>query len=258
MITLKIAVRNIFRHRTRSTITLSAIAFGCIALIFAGGYFEDVFYKMRESYIHGHTGHIQIYKSGFLEKGAAEPFNYLIENPKAIIGLIDEIEGVKFASSRIEFSGLISTGDNTVSFVGQGIEPAREMAVSDPGIMKKRGGVAKAMEMGGVVMESGEGLKTYDTYGMIAGKGLAAGIGVRPGEGLIIVSNTIGGSINALDMTLRGTFTTASKQFDDHFIRLPLATAQKLLHTESVQSIVVMLNKTEDTVRVKKRLERIF
>ena len=60
MMTWQIALRNVFRHTARSLITISAIAFGCTAIIFVGGFFEDLFYKMRESYIKGHTGHLQV------------------------------------------------------------------------------------------------------------------------------------------------------------------------------------------------------
>ena len=73
MIAPLIAFRNIFRHKTRSLITLSTIVFGCVALIFAGGFFEDVYFKMRESYIKSYTGHIQIFKKGFLEHGEPSP-----------------------------------------------------------------------------------------------------------------------------------------------------------------------------------------
>jgi hypothetical protein len=45
MMLLKIAIRNIFRHRVRSTITISTIVFGCVALIFVGGFFEDLFWQ---------------------------------------------------------------------------------------------------------------------------------------------------------------------------------------------------------------------
>lgn len=255
--TLKIAIRNVFRHRTRTIITLSAIAFGCIALIFAGGFFEDVFKKMREAYIHGHTGHIQIFKKGFFEKGSAEPFNYLIDNPQAIIMQIKGIKGVRFVTPRLDFAGLISTGETTISFVGQGIDPANERGVS----VSELSGVRQSMNTlmtSGMVVESGEPLKKDDMYSVIAGKGLAGGIGVKPGDGLILVTNTVGGSINALDVTLEGIFLSGSKAFDDNFIRMPIAAAQKLLHTESIQSLVVMLEKTEETQRVKKELEGLF
>lgn len=264
MITLKIAIRNIFKHKTRSIITLSAIAFGAISLIFVGGYFEDVFYKVREAYIHGQTGHIQIFKKGFLEKGATEPFNYLIENPGEIINIVKSVKGVNTAAARIEFNGLLSTGENTVSFVGQGVDPSVEKAVlasssaASYALLQSRKNVTRDSDISGMIIEAGQPLTSEDAYSIIVGRGLAAGINAKPGDGLILVTNTISGSINALDVTLKGSFFSAAKAFDDRFIRLPLPTAQKLLHTESVQSLIVMLEKTEYTDRVKAELERIF
>jgi putative ABC transport system permease protein len=257
MITIKIALRNIFRYRVRSIITLSAIAFGCAALIFAGGYFEDIFLKMRESYIHGHTGHLQVFKKGFFEQGSARPFEYLIDHPQKISGLISNVKGVKFVTERLDFAALISTGENTVSFIGRGVNPDNETAVTASQARTVSQSM-KTLMTSGTLMKTGQPLKNNDPFGVISGIGLAAGIGVKPGDGLIIIANTVGGSINAMDVTLKGTFLTGSKEFDDHFIELPVTTVQKLLHTESVQLLTVMLEKTEDTQRVKKELETIF
>lgn len=257
MITFKLALRNIFRHKTRSIITLSAIAFGCVSLIFVGGFFEDVFNKTRESYIKAHTGHLQIYKKGFFENGSAEPFNYLISESDGIIALVRTVAGVKFVTGRIEFSGLLSTGENTVSFVGQGINPEYEFAWRLSEIAQREKN-KRNPELSGSVIESGDRLDKQDSYAIILGRGLAKGIEAKIGDGLILVTHTTSGSINALDVILKGTFVTSSKAFDDHFLRLPLATAQKLLHTAAVQSLVVMLDRTEDTERIKRELARLF
>ncbi len=130
MMLLKIAIRNIFRHRVRSTITISTIVFGCVALIFVGGSFEDLFWRLRESYIRAQTGHIQIYRHGFNQHGKIDPYNYLIENPDEIKALVKTLPEVRIATSRLQFSGLISTGETTISFVGQGIEPENERHVT--------------------------------------------------------------------------------------------------------------------------------
>lgn len=257
MITLKIAIRNICRHKTRTIITLSAIAFGCISLIFIGGFFENIFYYIRESYIKAHTGHIQVFRKGFFEKGSALPFNYLIDKPKDTVSLINGIERVKFVSARLEFSGLLSTGETTVSFVGQGIEPKNESMITSAEAQDLKKHFQEPMTQGALI-EQGEPLKATDTYNVMLGKGLASGINAKVGDGLILVTNTIAGSINASDVILKGTFVTSSKAFDDHFLRLPLGTVQKLLRTESVQSLVIMLNKTEDTIRVKQELDNLF
>lgn len=258
MITLKIAKRNIFRHKTRSIITLSAIAFGCVAIIFVGGFFDDIFYKMRESYIMAHTGHIQVFKNGFFEKGTAKPFDYLIDNPQGITSLINKVKGIRFITSRLEFSGLISTGENTISFVGQGIEPKNERSIFSGEVKNLKEATKNLILGGGTIIEQGNPLEPDDTYKVILGKGLASGIEAKPQDNIVLLTNTVNGSINALDVSVKGIFFSSSKGFDDHFLRLPLTTAQKLLHTESVQSLIILLNKTQDTMIVKKELQSLF
>ena len=243
---LRLAIRNVFRNKVRSLITLAAIAFGCISLIVVGGFFEDTFLQMREAVIHSHLGHIQVYKKGYIEKGNVRPFDYMIENPDKIKKLISSIEHVKFITPRITFSGLLSTGENTVSVIGQGVAPEGEIAIS----------IAETLEgsTSVVTIEAGENLSQSDMYDVILGKGLAKAMGSKVGDFIILVCNTIGGALNAMDMKVKGVFFTASKEFDDHAVRMPIAAAQTLLRTDKVQTLVVLVDKTENTNRVKKQL----
>lgn len=251
----RIALRNCFRHKTRSLITISAIAFGCVAIIFVGGFFEDLFFKMRESYIKGHTGHIQIYRRGYVEHGSAKPFDYLIEQPEAVLPLIRQMPGVVSVSRRLEFAGLISTGDTTVSCIGQGVEPAYEPSIRASEVSDRKQDLPS---MGGSVIETGEPLDDRDRFGAVLGRGLASGMDAKIGDGVILVAHTVGGSINALDVTVRGLFFTSAKAFDDRALRLPLETAQELLQTQDVQALVVMLARTDQTAQVRSELERLF
>jgi len=247
---LRLAVRNVFRNKVRSLITLAAIAFGCISLIAAGGFFEDTFLQMREAVIHSHLGHIQVYKKGYLEKGSARPFDYMIESPDEIKKLISFIEHVKLITPRIAFSGLMSTGENTVSVIGQGVDPEGEIAIS----------IAETLEGSTsiVTIEAGENLSQSDMYDVILGKGLAKAMGSKVGDFIILVSNTIGGALNAMDMKVKGIFFTASKEFDDRAVRMPITVAQTLLRTDEVQTLVVLLDKTENTDLVKTQLLHLF
>jgi putative ABC transport system permease protein len=255
MTTLRIATRNVFRHRTRSIITLSAIAFGCVALIFVSGFFEDLFFKMRESYVKGHTGHLQVYRRGFFDRGSGNPFDFLIENPDEITPFIRRTDGVLSVTARVDFAGLLSTGDNTVSCLIQGVQPRYEPTIR---LDQAQNPKADLPSLGGSVIETGEPLSDDAPYGVLLGKGLAAGLNAKPGDALVVVSHTLDGSVNALDVTVRGTFYTSAKAFDDRALRIPLQTAQELLQTESVQSLVVMLHETKHTPRVQDRLERMF
>ena len=255
---LKLAVRNIFRHRTRSLITISTIVIGCVAIIFIGGFFEDVFLQLREGYIEAHTGHIQVYKVGFNKKGRVAPFKYLIDDSQEIISLIHQLPEVDYVTPRIQFSGLLSAGDNTISFMGQGVDPAYEKCLP-----KEVGEDLRKADMAGInegvtTLNTGQGLEAQDAYGVILGEGLAASIDAKVNTPIKLMTNTVDNSTNIMDVKVRGVFYTSSKSFDDIFLRIPLKAAQKLLKTESVQSLVIKLHHTDDTQEVKSKLQTLF
>ncbi|VAV84917.1 LolE-like permease protein [hydrothermal vent metagenome] len=238
---LKLAFKNIFRNKVRSAITLGAIAFGCLSLIITGGFIEDTFTMMRESYIRSFLGHMQVYKQDFYEKGSATPYDYMIPDYKEISKKIKEVDGVSHVTPRLDFSGLLSIGETTISFIGQGIDPEGEALISTS-----------------VKMDKGQGLSAGDSFDTILGRGLAKAVGVEPGSSVIVVTNTISGAMNGLDLNVKGIFSTSSKAFDDRALRMPLKTAHRLLRTDQVQSLVVLLDKTEDTDRVKAALQKRF
>jgi len=257
MIILKLALRNIFRHATRSLITLSAIAFGCISIILVDGFFNDLFVKMREGYTRQHTGHIQIYRKGYAERGAAKPFDFLIDDPSKVTEIIKNISGVQYFTSRLQFAGLLSNGENTAACFGISIEPESEF-MTDEKDPEQAIVSTKNMKLGVGSIVDGKALEKGDDFGILLGTGLAKSLGIKPGDGLVLLSNTTTGSINAIDVTARGAFRSAAKEFDDRVLRVPYTAAKTLLHTEAVQSIMIILLETEDTDRVVGELQKAF
>src|SRR5260370_18659021 len=75
---LKLAIRNVFRTRRRTLITLAAMAFGAAAIIVFGGVVNAIYWGVRESTIRSQVGHLQLYRKGFSEKGNLAPFDFLI------------------------------------------------------------------------------------------------------------------------------------------------------------------------------------
>lgn len=242
-ISIKLAMRNVFRNKIRTLITLAAIAFGSVSIIIAGGFFEDTFMQMREVVIHSHLGHIQIYRKGYIDHGSSAPFEYLIEDSSKVVEKIKALDHVKSITPRISFSAMISTGDNTVSAFCEGVDPDGELILNKIDIIKKT--------EAGLSIEEGSNLTKEDEFEIVLGRGLAKNIGAKPGDSLVLLTNTVEGSLNAFDVTVKGIFFTASKEFDDRALRLPIDTAQKLIRTKGIQTLVVLLNETENTLQVK-------
>ncbi len=80
---LKLALRNILRHKVRSAMTLAAIVFGVVGLIVSGGFVRDIYIQLGEALIHSQTGHLQVYKTGFYSFGSRAPDKYLMDDHEA-------------------------------------------------------------------------------------------------------------------------------------------------------------------------------
>lgn len=240
---LKLALRNVFRNRRRTIITLAAMGFGAAAIIVFGGFVHSIYFGVRESTIRSQIGHIQLYRRGFSEKGNLAPYGYLIRDYGALRAELARLPHVKTVTARLGFSGLISTGDTTTSFVGTGVDPEGEAELSSL-----------------AVIADGSDLARRDARGIILGVGLARAFGVKPGDELTLLTSTKGGALNALAVKMRGVWESGEKAYDDRFLRVGLGEVQRLLDVEGdeVQSVVLLLDATEHTAVVRERIERLI
>lgn len=222
-----------------------AISFGCIALIINGGIIYNIFRGLREDAIYGRHGHIQIHKQGYLENHASHPFEYKLPNQdyNRLKPLLFSLEHVEKLSVNVEFSGLITAGDKNISFLGLGVEADID---------------ATAFSRQLITIKSGKGLSNDDPYGVILGIGLAAKIDAQVGDYVRLMVNTATGTFNAIDVQIRGIFEGGSKAFDDWVLKIPFQTAQELLSLEAIDSVILFLDKTKHTERVKNQLMTLF
>ena len=240
---LKLALRNVFRNRRRTIITLAAMSFGAAAIILFGGFVNAVYWGVRESTIRSQVGHIQIYRKGYSEKGTLAPYDYLIADYAALREQLSAIPHVKTVTARLGFSGLVSTGDTTTSFVGTGVDPEGETVLSSL-----------------AVIVDGRDLASRDPRGVILGVGLARAFGVKPGDELTLLTTTKAGSINALAVKVRGIWESGEKAYDDRFLKVGLPEVQRLIDVEGseVQSVVLLLDATDNTAVVRARIDQLI
>jgi putative ABC transport system permease protein len=236
-IDLRLALRNLLRQPRRTTIAISAITGGIIALLLANGFIEWIFQDMRESTIHAHLGHIEVVRPGWIENGRSDPLAYLLPESGAALDTVRRMPGIETVAPRLYFSGLVSQGETTVSFVADGVDPAREA------------GLAR-----GLTITAGEQLKAGDATGALLGVGLANNLAAKPGDQVVVLVNKPNGGVNAVELTVRGLFSTISKAYDDAALRLPIATAQRLLGVHGAQTWVVLLKDTDATAAAVKWL----
>ncbi len=238
---LRIVSSNLLRNRRRSAIALLTIATGVIVMMLADGFMQWIFWAMREGTIQSQLGHIAVVRPGYLKAGSANPFDYILPDEAPQRKKIEHSDGVVTVAPRLKVSGLASHGDITISFIGEGVDPAREEALS------------KAFRI-----VKGQNLSGIDSKEVILGEGLARDLGVGPGDTLSLLSTPAGGGVNGVEATVAGLFRTGNKAYNETALRLPLRLAQSLLRVKGSHQWLILLERTEDTDRTLKHLRQML
>ena len=241
LVDLRLAVRNVIRQKRRVGFALVIVMGGCISLLLAAGFIQWVLDTMRESTIHSQLGHIQIVRPNYYAKGISDPYKYLLPENSDAEALVRKHPSVRALAPRLSLVGLISLGDSTLSFMADGVDPVAEQEF------------AKYF-----FVEQGERLAADDPTGIIIGQGLAANLGAKVGDNLVLTVTTARGGLNAHDVHIRGIFFTSEKAYDDGAIQLPIELARKLIRVQGATSWLVVLDKTSNTDSVLADLRQRF
>lgn len=185
---------------------------------------------MREGAIHSRLGHIQVTRPGYFEGGSADPFAFILPDQQEAPDFVSELPEVKVSTPRLMFNGLISHGDVTIGFTGEGVHPEKEQQVSLH-----------------LIIAEGKHLSLDDPEGILLGAGLAENLGVGVGDTVVLLATTVSGGLNGVEGTVRGLFHSASKAYDDAALRLPIDTVRELLRMSGAHSWVLLLHDTDQT-----------
>jgi putative ABC transport system permease protein len=234
---LRLAFRNLFRQKARTAMTLAAVTLGVVGVIVSGGFVEDIFFQLREVTIHSRLGHLQVFREGYHAFHHRDPFGYLIEEPVPLVAELRAEPGVTSVMQRVNLSGLLSNGRTDLPVVGEGVEPGPEAELASF-----------------LYLVAGRQLGPEDPYGVLVGEGVAHSLQLTPGDYVTLMANTREGSLNTVELQVVGVFRTFSRDFDMRAVRLPLGTAQDLLATPAIHSVVLSLGLTEATDQVAARL----
>lgn len=233
----RLASRNLRRNAKRTIVAVLTVAGGIVAFLLAGGFIAWIFQDMRESTIHSQLGHLQVVRPDYYEKGIADPYAFLLPAQSPEQKLIEGTEGLVSLTPRLAFSGLVSHGEVTLAFVGEGVDPVRERPISSR-----------------ITIVSGRDLADANEPALLLGEGLARSLGVKSDDIVVLLATAANGSPNAVEVKVAGTFATVSKEYDDSALRLPIALARKLMRVDGATSWVVLLEHTERTAATVEKL----
>jgi putative ABC transport system permease protein len=234
---LKFAWLNTLRNRRRSLVTLSIAALGTAAILLAGGFALYTYQGLEQSAART-TGHLIVGNPEQFTKDEDVPLQHGLDNVGALRRQLLADPAVRHVLPRVEFSGLISNGDKSTVMVAAGIDPDSEFAVKGPFLK----------------MVEGSELSGKSSAMVMLGEGLARSLKAKPGSSLTLLASTTAGALNAMDVTVKGVFSTGIPDIDKRLVYTDVDTAQKLLVTDRVSTLGVFLRGMDDVAPAQARI----
>lgn len=222
---VKMAWRNIWRNPRRSILTMTAIAFACLLLVFMLSFQFGSYDTMINSAVKIHTGHLQVQAKGYQDK---RTMRLVVPDPGAIGSILEKTPGIDAYTYRANAFSLVSSEERTYGVVVIGIDPAREANVST---LKK-------------VIRQGSYLSEGDTNQALLGELLAKNLQVGLGDELVVIGQGRDGSVAATVVEVKGTYNSGQDEFDRSSIHIPLKHFQDVYAMRGGVHEVVALGKS--------------
>ncbi|MHC1781431.1 MAG: ABC transporter permease [Anaerolineaceae bacterium] len=220
---LRLAWRNIWRHRRRTLIIVLAISLSVSMMMLYDGMmagFEQAIYGNAIKVL---GGNIQVHAEGYDDKADQTPL-LAIENDTAIITAAKAQPQVLAASRRINTGGMATSREGAFSVSIVGIEPEEELPVSLP---------AQNVSVGRF-------LQTGDLDAIFIGRGLADAMDITVGDRVTLVGRAMHEQMRQRTMTVTGIYDVGMKDIEKQTIYITLAEAQDLYGLTGKASEVVI------------------
>lgn len=240
----QLALRNVFRHRKRSIVTILTITLGFTAIGVLSGMINNIYSRLKgQAIVIEKLGHITLSKEGYFENHKMEPAKYLWDKKdmNAVLDVIRANPEVKIATPRLSMFGIASNGKSSTLFITEAVVPEDDQELLTTLVDGR-------IEEDGVISLDA---KSETRTNVAIGSELSKNLGLEKGDYLTLLTNTKDGMVNALDVDVESVFNTGNPATNDKYVLTDFSTAQTLYDTKGAERIVVILKDADkaDAVR---------
>jgi len=223
ILNLRLAWRNLWRHKRRTWLTATAMIFSNVLLVFMISLQFGSYDMMINNTLQAFSGHIQVQREGV---SLAERLRH-------------SVPGVAVAARGSAFA-LASSEQRSLGIRIIGVQPSFEPAVSTfPGLVSQ-----------------GSFLDDPDAAEIVIGTVLARNLKVSVGDELTLLGSGRDGSFAAAVVTIKGVFDSGSADIDRSLAEVPLAYFQETFAMQDHgHAIVVAVDGLENIVSAQASVE---
>ena len=128
----KLAFKNLFRHKLRTLVSIIAIAFTVMIVVFARGYILGAIDSTYANQIYYNSGHIKIVDQEYWEQERIMPLIYPVDgfpggDLEEMVASLQETDEIEMVIPRLKFGAMVSTEEDLVAMSGWGVDPEQEI-----------------------------------------------------------------------------------------------------------------------------------
>ncbi len=225
---VKVAFRNIFRHKKRTLITIITISIGIFYFIFLEGLLQAFNSQSVDNLIRYDTGHLKIFRQGYWPERNRTPLDYSFDYVP-VLENIKNVRTVKGAVPRLYFPGRIYDGRAELPVFVTAIDTSL-----DEDVFSLRDAIAV-------------GRYIHLENDVLIGSKLAKLFNAGIGSPLIIEFRDIKGIYDALSCQVAGIIDTNHPDIDNSAVYISLDYIEKLTSLENkCTEIAIRLSSSKD------------
>jgi putative ABC transport system permease protein len=216
-----LAWRNLWRHRTRTWITISAMVFSNVLLVFMLSLQVGTYQMMIDNALNLFTGHLQVQDSRYLDNPKQR---YDIAAVQSLATQLRQQLNTDAIALRGSAFSLLSSEQRSFGAQIVGVQPDFDKYTSS---------------ISGQIKQ-GRYLTNDDSDAVILGATLAKNLKLKLGDEVTLLGSDRQGSIAAGFVTVVGIFATGLPEIDRNLAQLPLSYFQSLYGSEGRANYIVI------------------
>jgi ABC-type lipoprotein release transport system permease subunit len=223
---LKLAWRNIWRHKRRTIIIVLAMSLTLALMMWYDGLmngFTDAIYGNAVQIL---GGNIQVHAKGYRAEANSNPL-FPLTDPQAVVTAAESNPLTLAATQRIHTGGLVTSREGAFSVGIVGVEPEKEVKVN----------------IIGQNVSEGRNLTSDDLDNVLIGKGLADAMGVKVGDRITMVGRSQHEQMRQRTMTIVGIFDLGLADIEKQSVYISLKEAQTLYEVTGSTEVSIFLQK---------------
>lgn len=240
---LKIAWRNIWRSKLRSSVVIFAIASGLVGGLFSSAWMNGMAQQRVKDTFAIETAHIQFHHPDF---SINQDVQKTMENTKEKLLEISQVEGVLAVTSRIKTNAMAATATKNMGVTIVGIDPVGEKEVFS--LYKKIDSI------------DGNFFTTKKKNAIVISKATAKELNARLKSKIVLTFQDYNGQITGAAFKVIGIYKTTNSTWDKMHVFVDKKDLSKVMEIPANESheIDILLDNYEQAGFISNQLQELF